>query len=217
MKRRILVTVCGIIIALGMSSCLDAIEYITLDDGGDIKLSFMITLSRGLVEMGSEGESIEDTFEEEVLDPDELSSMIPGATAVDARPIDSDVDYGYLFTFTIPRGYKPEPETPMAPRFSKNGIEILLGMPDKGEEAEGGEADSDDSMDEMAEAIFSSAKYKIQISKKLLKRASRAYLYNAEGEEFSVDLIDLGDNYLVNLPMLLVMDPEEKTFLVIEY
>ena len=72
-------------------------------------------------------------------------------------------------------------------------------------------------MDEMGEAIFSSAKYKVQISKKLLESASKAYVKTASGNNTEVDLVDLGDNYLVNLPMLMVMTGEEKTYLVFEY
>jgi len=214
MKRRIFLIVTGLFLAIMLTSCLDAIEYITLDKNGDIELSFMITISKSLFEMGGGGESVEDTFEDEIIDPKEISEMIPGAMDVKTRLVDSDVDYGYLFTFTLPRDYQPAPDTPMAPRFTKSGLVILLAM---GGEEEADTEESDESMDDMAAAIFSSAKYKVQISKQLLKSASRAYIYSADGEETSVELVDLGDNYLVNLPMLMVMMSEEDTHLVFEY
>ncbi|MBI9108701.1 MAG: hypothetical protein JEZ04_18290 [Spirochaetales bacterium] len=214
MKKKILLTVTGLLIVIMLTSCLDAIEYITLDKQGNIKLSFMITISKSLFEMGGEGESVEETFEDEIMDPEEISELIPGATNIEARLVDSDIDYGYLFTFTLPRNYQPTPETPMAPRLTKRGMEILLAMSNS-EEAQ--KEESDESMDDMAAAIFSSAKYKVQISKQLLKSASRAYIYTADGEETSVDLVDLGDNYLVNLPMLMIMMDEEESRLVFEY
>jgi hypothetical protein len=212
MKKKILIIVTGLLLTVMLTSCLDAIEYITLDKNGDIELSFMITISKSLFEMGGGEDSVEDTFEDEVLDPKEISDMIPDALNVESRLVDSDVDYGYLFTFTLPRNYQPAPDTPMAPTFTKNGIEILLAMGGE-EEAE----ESEEPMDEMAAAIFSSAKYKVQISKKLLKSASNAYLYTADEEVTTVDLVDLGDNYLVNLPMLMVMMGEKDTRLVFEY
>ncbi|HAK45421.1 MAG TPA: hypothetical protein DCO79_05825 [Spirochaeta sp.] len=204
---------------MSLSSCLDAIQHITINSKGDIELSFMLTISKSLFAMGgSQGESLEDSFTEDVIDPDELSAMIPQATKVDARLIDSDVDYGYHFKFTIPRNFQPQDDTPMVPRINWDNIEILLGMPtpeaEKGETAEPGPTDE---MDEMGEAIFSSAKYKVQISKKLLEQASKAYVRTASGEITNVDLVDLGDTYLVNLPMLMIMGNEEETYLVFEY
>ena len=67
------------------------------------------------------------------MDPDEISDMVPGAKNVEARLINSDVDYGYLFKFTLPRGYEPAEDTPMVPRIGWDGMEILLAFP--GDEA----------------------------------------------------------------------------------
>jgi len=222
MKRKILLTVAGILLAVMLTSCLDAIEYITLDENDDIKISFMITISKSLFEMGGEGASVEETFADEVLDPEKITEMIPGAKKVEARLLNSDVDYGYLFTFSLPREYQPAADTPMAPLFTESGIEILLSISDNESKSSSGSVKSkkkkaEEPMDEMGAAIFSSAKYKLQISKKLLPQASKAYIETITGVRTSVELIDLDDNYLVNLPMLLVMGEEEETRLIIDY
>ena len=218
--KRIILPITVLILVLSLGSCLDAIQYVTVNNQSEIEMSFMLTISKGLFEMGGGDESVEDTFSEEVFDPDEISSMIPGARNVEARLIDSDVDYGYLFHFTLPRGYEAADDTPMVPHIGWDRMEILLAFP--GDEAEadeesGEEASMQDSMDEMGEAIFSSAKYKVQISKRLLENAERAYVRESSGEITDLDLVDLGDNYLVNLPMLMVMMSEEETWLVFEY
>ena len=201
-----------------LTSCLDAIQHITLNRNGDIEISFMLTVSKALFAMGGEGGSVEESFSEDIIDPEELKTLIPRAKNVETRLIDSDVDYGYLFKFTVPQDYQPDGDTPMVPRISWDNIEILLGMPMEQPGAEETvEPGPTDEMDEMGEAIFSSAKYKIQISKKLLQRSERAFIKTESGEITNLDLIDLGDTYLVNLPMLMVMNSEEPSYLVFEY
>ena len=219
MKKALLIAIC-IIAAFSLSSCLDALQHITVNNKGDIELSFILTISKGLFAMSGGGKSgsLEEAFTEDVIDPDELSAMIPQATNVEARLIDSDIDYGYHFRFTIPRDFQPADNTPMVPRIGWDSIEILLGLPaEKEETAQETETGPSDEMDEMGEAIFSSAKYKVQISKKLLESAGKAYVRTESGEITKVDLVDLGDTYLVNLPILMMMENEELTYLVFEY
>ncbi len=216
MKRKIVIAAVIASLSFALSSCLDAIEYITIDKNRDIQISFMITVSKSLFAMGGEGESVEETFEKDILNPDEISGLIPGAKNVETHLIDSDVDYGYLFVFTLPRNYQPADDVPMTPRINWDSMEILLTMPNTEKEEKADTAQTNE-IDEMAEAIFSSAKYKIQISKKVLEYSSKAYVKSADGEIINVDLVDLGDAYLVNLPLLMVMTSEKQTYLVFEF
>ena len=60
--KRIVILIASILLVLGFTSCLDSIQYITMNDKGEIEMSFMLTISKSLFEMGGGGESLEDTL-----------------------------------------------------------------------------------------------------------------------------------------------------------
>ncbi|MDD4219125.1 MAG: hypothetical protein PHR10_02960, partial [Sphaerochaetaceae bacterium] len=70
--------------------------------------------------------------------------------------------------------------------------------------------------DPYAMMFFSSMKYRLQLSKNLLKTIEKATLVFKNGESYVLDPIDLAESFLFEVPLVLLMSGEDPT-LIFEY
>ena len=186
-----------IFLSLLFTSCIDYVQSISFKDG-EYHLYYKITLSKLLCEMGDNDS--EDMFDE--LGEETLEGLPENVTV---KPVNTDLELGAEYFLSVnPRTTKEE-EKALLPKISGNKcfIPFLIGSEDSsyadslGTESSEGEA--------FLEAILSSAKCRIIISKVVLPQIKNAYFEGAKGNNYIIPVFDYGDSYCLEIPLVILI------------
>lgn len=191
-----------VLISLIFTSCIDYVQSVTYKDG-KYQMYYKITLSKVLFALGDQDpDDIFDEFDEEAL------SELP--ENVEVKPVSTDLEVGAEFTLSIDPRTTDEREKEFLPTVAGkkcfipflfgNNTDTLTGK-SKGDEGEA-----------IAEAIMSSAKCRILISKKVIPEIETAYFEGRGGQNYSVALFDYGDSWCAEIPFILLMDEPKYKF-----
>lgn len=192
-----------ILISVLFTSCVDYVQTISFKDG-KYQLYYKITLSKVLFALGDKDpDDIFDEFDEEAL------SDLPENVAV--KPVSTDLEVGAEFTLSIDPKTTDEREKEFLPTVAgkKCFIPFLFGNNTDaiaGNKSSGGEGEA------VAEAIMSSAKCRIMISKKVIPEIETAYFEGRGGQNYSVALFDYGESWCVEIPFIMITEDTKYKF-----
>ncbi|MDD3366371.1 MAG: hypothetical protein PHS67_03820 [Sphaerochaetaceae bacterium] len=206
--KRIALTLLVIATLFTFTSCIDIFQNITLTPDNNIDMTVRFTVSKMLFELGESDEPIEDVFAEEFMSAD-LAQTLFGETEtrhVSYKTVNTEFDYGANIQISYPKELEVSQEDVLFPRVLPHRIEIKPFIGDS-EEME---------QDPYAMMFFSSMKYRLQLSKNLLKTIEKATLVFKNGESYVLDPIDLAESFLFEVPLVLLMSGEDPT-LIFEY
>lgn len=199
MKKKfvILFFICSV--SFLFTSCVEIVQTIDFCDG-NYKIGYRLTLNKTLLAMGGEDS---ETF----LDDMDFSDLPEGVTA---NTIDTSLDIGFGFDIIV------DPKTTeeirdFLPKVLKDGrIEIPLIAKDFITDMEESEYSSES--ETIRQAMLSSAKWRVYITKNLLSSISKVYLENTYRTQ-KLEYFEIGDVYVINIPIIFI---EKDTDLIIE-
>lgn len=199
MKRKNFFLLLFFILPLIFTSCVDVVQTIDFKNG-NYQIGYRITMTKAFLEMS--GENPENCFSDEDFDdfPEEVT----------LKKINTSTDIGYGFDISISPKTTDETKE-FLPKVLKDGrIEIPLILSDELSESQN--SDYDPETKAISEAMLSSAKWRVFVTKNLLPSISKAYLENEYGTQ-NVDFFEVGDVFVISIPFVLI---KEETFLRIE-
>lgn len=200
---------CIVMISLALSGCFNIFHYVTrLDNGADrhtIKMSILKTDEElgeaAELELGeADLEEFDELIKENYLDLGNYEKY--GATIT---RINNENELGYLVKMDL--NYDKTTvnmilaeNSPFVPRYTQEGMIIpIQGL---------------DDMDNEYAALFGLGSYRLIISKRCLANIKKAVLTRYSGDnpvftgpsQANLELLDLGDNYLIEVPLYLLSD-----------
>lgn len=199
MKRKILLSII-LLFVFSLSSCIDYVQSISYKDG---KYHFYnkITFSKLLMEMSDE--DVDDFMEE--FD-DEFISSLPSFVSV--KPVNTDIEVGAEISFSINPKEATEEEKSILPKISGNKYFIPFIF---AEEFSSGDFD-DYEDDEIAIAMFSSAKCRVMISKKIIPSIDVAYFEGRGSQNFAIPVFDYGESFCLEIPFIIFFESDMYKF-----
>jgi hypothetical protein len=194
MKRKFLLLSIILLVVFSLTSCIDYVQSISYKDG---KYHFYnkVTFSKLLMEMSDE--DVDDFMEE--FDEDVVSSL---PDFVSANPVETDLEVGAEISFSINPKEATEEQKTFLPKKSGNKYFIPFMF---SEEFSSGDFD-DYEDDELAFAIFSSAKCRVLISKKIISKIEDAYFEGTDDENFEIPVFDYGDSFCLEIPFVIFFE-----------
>ena len=187
-----------LLIPLLFTSCIDYVQSITYKDG-KYQIYYKITLSKLLFAMADDDpEEIFEYFDEESLEDFPEN--------VDVKPVNTDLEVGAEFLLLIDPKTTDETEKSFLPKLAgqKCYISFLFGREDFSF------ADfmkSDDSESQaISEAILSSAKCRVMVSKKIISSINNAYFEGRGGQNYSVAVFDYGESFCMEIPFIVLFE-----------
>ena len=215
MLRPRIVFVVAACTAFLLSGCLEITQHVTQVRGRTVSVFVKVGIARALLEM-AEGfvggaATAESACEEVFLAEDDL---FEDARVVRLERIYTETECGALYAFEYDVRKQNATDIEDIPFFvsvAPDFVEILLpGLGDRG------------AMDEMALAFLASSKYRLTISKTVMKTISSAsvsYTYDAdetiEGHdsvdalEYELDVIDMADQHLIEMSLAMLFLGDE--------
>lgn len=193
-----------VISALFFTSCIDYVQSISYKDG-EYQLYYKITLSKLLLAMGDQDpEEIFADLNDEALD------SLPETVKVNA--VDTDLEVGAEFSISINPRTTDEDEKALLPKTTKSKcyIPFLLGQDENSLANNMGSSDQE--AQNITQAILSSAKCRILISKKIIPAIKEAYFEGYYGRDYSVPVFDYGESYCLEIPFILLFESSNYDF-----
>ena len=181
-----------------LTSCVDYVQSITYKNG-KYHMYYKITLSKLIFAMGDQDP--DEVFKE--FDEEEIGELPLNAKV---KTINTDIEGGYEFSFEIDPRTTDKTEKSFLPKVAgkKCFIPFLLG--DNETIADSVEKESDNNYGEaFAEAIMSSAKCRILISKGVLPSIETAYFEGKGNQNYSIPVFDYGDDYCLEIPVIILL------------
>ena len=234
MKRKFLFLSIILLVVFSLTSCIDYVQSISYKDG---KYHFYnkITFSKLLLEMVYEDvddfmEEFDDEFEvptdedwsdffateddysDEDIDDfmeefdDEFISSLPSFLSV--KPVNTDIEVGAEISFSINPKEAPEEENSILPKISGNKYFIPFMF---AEEFSSGDFD-DYEDDEIAIALFSSAKCRVMISKKIIPSIDVAFFEGRGSQNFAIPVFDYGESFCLEIPFIIFFESDMYEF-----
>lgn len=180
------------------TSCIDYVQSVTYKDG-KYQIYYKITLSKVLFAIADENpEEVFEYFDDESLDD------LP--ENVYAKPVNTDLEVGAEFSLSIDPKTTDETEKSFLPKVAgqKCYIPFLLGGKDF---SFGDFMKSDDSESQaISEAILSSAKCRVMVSKKIISSINNAYFEGHGGQNYSVAVFDYGESFCIEIPFIVLFE-----------
>jgi len=179
------------------TSCIDYVQSISYKDG-HYHIYYKITLSKLLFALQNEDpEAIFESFEENALD------SLPEYAR--ANKVNTDWEVGLEFLLTIHPKTSHTDEKLLLPKTTGNKYYIPFFL---GKEGILGDVTStnDDEEQELLEAILSSAKCRIMISKKIIPDIESAYLEGIGVQNYSIPVFDYGDAFCMEIPFIVLFE-----------
>lgn len=181
-----------------LTSCIDYVQSITYKDG-KYQMYYKVTLSKVLFALADEdAEEVFEPFDEEVLG--ELPENI------ESKYVNTDLEIGVEFKLTVDPKTSDEGEKAFLPTVAgqKCFIPFLLG----GEKDSMAEAIRSDDKDEqeIMEAMLSSAKCRVMISKKIISSINNAYFEGRGGQNYSIPVFDYGESCCMEIPFIVLFE-----------
>ncbi|MFP4363335.1 MAG: hypothetical protein ACLFR1_05650 [Spirochaetia bacterium] len=196
-----------LIISMLLTGCLDVLQSVD-ESNGVITVRYRITLSKSISAMaesmgGSDGSSPEEDFSSE-LGLDEIEQQIPEGIDFDISEIDTPHDMGVDVIMRADRrqaGQFPQ----WFPRITNTMVRIPL-FPSNSEDPT---ASPDPQEAQFAEALLGSRKYRLIISQDICPPNPEFLLAEQGGRELEpIEGIELGDVYLIEIPLMLWFTPD---------
>lgn len=185
-----------LLFTLTLTSCVDYVQSISYKNG-KYQMYYKVTLSKLLFAMMDEDpEEIFKNFDEEAI------GEVPENASV--MPVNTDLEVGAEFKFNIDPKTIDETEKSFLPTISGNKcfIPFLLGENESIANSVG--TDRNDYGEAFAEAIMSSAKCRILISKSVIPSIETAYFEGKGNQNYSIPVFDYGDDKCLEIPFIIL-------------
>ncbi len=158
---------------------------------------YKITLSKLIFAMADEDpeEIFKDFDEEEIGELPENVSM---------TPVNTDLEVGAEFRFSIDPKTTDETEKSFLPTVSGNKCYIPFLLAENESIADSVGNDSRSSGEAFAEAVMSSAKCRILISKSVIPTIETAYFEGKDNQNYSIPVFDYGDANCLEIPFIVL-------------
>ena len=121
------------------------------------------------------------------------------------KPVNTDLELGAEYTLTINPSTTNKKEMDLLPKISGNKcyIPFLIGSEDSSfaDSMETGSSEGE----VFVEAILSSAKCRIIISKVVLPQIKEAYLEGPEDNNYNIPVFDYGESYCLEIPLVVLI------------
>lgn len=187
-----------LLIPLLFTSCIDYVQSITYKDG-KYQMYYKVTLSKVLFALGDEDpEEIFESFDEETLED------LP--ENVDVKPVNTDLEVGAEFTLSIDPKTTNETEKSFLPTVAGNKCFIPFLLGDKDSSIADAMKSDDNDAQGIAEAIMSSAKCRVLISKKVIPSIEIAYFEGRGSQNYSIPVFDYGESYCLEIPFIVLFE-----------
>ena len=186
-----------ILFCVVFTSCVDYVQSISYKNG-KYQMYYKVTLSKLLFAMMDEDpEEIFQNFDEEAL------GEVPENASV--NPVNTDLEVGAEFKFNIDPKTTDEIEKTFLPTIAgtKCYIPFLLGENESIADSIGSDTDNDYG-EAFAEAIMSSAKCRILISKGVIPSIETAYFEGKGNQNYSIPVFDYGDSNCLEIPFIIL-------------
>ena len=187
-----------LLIPLLFTSCIDYVQSITYKDG-KYQMYYKVTLSKVLFALGDEDP--EDIFES--FDEDTLKDLPEN---VDVKPVNTDLEVGAEFSLSIDPKTTDEIEKSFLPTVAGNKCFIPFLLVDKDSSIADAMKSDDNEAQGIAEAIMSSAKCRVMISKKVIPSIEIAYFEGRGSQNYSIPLFDYGESYCLEIPFIVLFE-----------
>ena len=187
-----------LLIPLLFTSCIDYVQSITYKDG-KYQMYYKVTLSKVLFALGDEDpEEIFESFDEDTL------KDLP--ENVDVKPVNTDLEVGAEFSLSIDPKTTDETEKSFLPTVAENKCFIPFLLGDKDNSIADAMKSDDNEAQGIAEAIMSSAKCRVMISKKVIPSIEIAYFEGRGSQNYSIPLFDYGESYCLEIPFIVLFE-----------
>lgn len=187
-----------LLIPLLFTSCIDYVQSITYKDG-KYQMYYKVTLSKVLFALGDEDpEEIFESFDEDTL------KDLP--ENVDVKPVNTDLEVGAEFSLSIDPKTTDEIEKSFLPTVAGNKCFIPFLLGDKDSLIADAMKSDDNEAQGIAEAIMSSAKCRVMISKKVIPSIEIAYFEGRGSQNYSIPLFDYGESYCLEIPFIVLFE-----------
>ena len=187
-----------LLIPLLFTSCIDYVQSITYKDG-KYQMYYKVTLSKVLFALGDEDpEEIFESFDEDTL------KDLP--ENVDVKPVNTDLEVGAEFSLSIDPKTTDEIEKSFLPTVAGNKCFIPFLLGDKDSSIADAMKSDDNEAQGIAEAITSSAKCRVMISKKVIPSIEIAYFEGRGSQNYSIPLFDYGESYCLEIPFIVLFE-----------
>ena len=187
-----------LLIPLLFTSCIDYVQSITYKDG-KYQMYYKVTLSKVLFALGDEDpEEIFESFDEDTL------KDVP--ENVDVKPVNTDLEVGAEFSLSIDPKTTDEIEKSFLPTVAGNKCFIPFLLGDKDSSIADAMKSDDNEAQGIAEAIMSSAKCRVMISKKVIPSIEIAYFEGRGSQNYSIPLFDYGESYCLEIPFIVLFE-----------
>jgi hypothetical protein len=185
-----------------LTGCFDIYQHITRDRNGIEHNTIKLTVSKTVLEMAGSmsGEKIdydkwlgENGGEMNLDDYAEFSASI--------EKVNDPLDFGFLIKMSFDYRNKDvldkinKTDASFIPKYVKNSMVIPI--------ASLGNGDSSDN--EMALVFLSTAKYRLSVSKNIVGSIAKVVI-EKDNQQSEIAYLDLNDEYLVEIPIPLIMD-----------
>ncbi len=176
-----------------LTGCIDILSYTAIDKNGDLISRVKISTSKALWEMTYAFEEDVDIDYADMFDIEQLKSM----NYIDScKIIDTDIEYGVYLDINIPKK-------------ALNSIdinnEIAAFVPIKRGHSYYMSFNEGNNLND-ANVIPSSLKYQVFISKSYISEIVRAVIKNSQGNGYYLDVYDLHDGYLIEIPITFLIN-----------
>lgn len=187
-----------LLIPLLFTSCIDYVQSITYKDS-KYQMYYKVTLSKVLFALGDEDpEEIFESFDEDTL------KDLP--ENVDVKPVNTDLEVGAEFSLSIDPKTTDEIEKSFLPTVAGNKCFIPFLLGDKDSSIADAMKSDDNEAQGIAEAIMSSAKCRVMISKKVIPSIEIAYFEGRGSQNYSIPLFDYGESYCLEIPFIVLFE-----------
>ena len=181
------------IILVCFASCVDYVQSVTYKNGS-YQMYYKITLSKVLFAMTDENpEELFKVFDKETLEglPENVS----------VKPVNTELEVGAEVILNINPNTNDENEKAFLPTITGNKcfVPFLLGQNDSISDSLNSDSDE---YEKIAQAILSSAKCRILISKNIISLIETAYFEGKGSQNYSIPVFDYGDSFCLEIPFI---------------
>lgn len=181
-----------IIFSLYLTSCVDYVQSISYSNG-KYKMYYKVTLSKAIYAMADEDpEEFFKDFDDEAFEEVPKNAIV--------TPVNTDLEIGVEYRFSIDPKTTDEIEKSFLPKISGNKCFIPFLFGDSQSISDSINSDSDDYEEAFAEAIMSTAKFRVLINKGVISSIETAYFEGNGKQNYSIPVYDYGNDFCLEIP-----------------
>ena len=192
--KKFLKTLPFILFLFCFTSCVDYVQSVTFKNG-KYQLYYKITLSKVLFAMmDQDPEKVFQDFDEDALNEFPEKGEI--------KAVNTDLEIGAEIILKLDPKTTDETEKEFLPKVSGNKcfIPFLLGNNDSISDSVKSDGEA------MAQAMLSSAKCRVMISKNIIPVIETAYFTGKGGQNYSIPFYDYGDANCLEIPFIILFE-----------